>query len=105
MKASLNKFRTLDDAGEVIVEHQDRRSIEEEAIKRNKKNFTQACSTKAHGDKMCHRLPNNEARDRTLNGDLSAEECDGKEVHGFLSLLNKGKDSNNETSLGETNKL
>ena len=28
-----------------------------------------------------------------------------KEVHEFLSLLNKGKDSNNETSLGEMTEL
>ena len=98
-KASLKKVRSFDAIGEVVVEHQDRNSIEEEAIKHNKKHFTQAYSAKVHRDKIHHRLPNNETRDRTLNGDLSVEECDEKEAQDLLLLLKKGKDRNNETSL------
>ena len=51
-KASSKKVRVLDDKGELIAEYQDRKSIEEEVTKHNKKNFTQACSTKAHRNKM-----------------------------------------------------
>ena len=68
----------LDDAGEAMVEYQDRNYIEEEVTKHNKNHFTQACSAKACMDKIHYRLPNNEVRDRMLNGDLSAEECDEK---------------------------
>ena len=75
-KASLKKVRMIDDKGEVLTEHQDRKSIEEEAIKHETNHFTQVRSTKAHRDKTHHRLTNNKARDRMLNGDLSVEECD-----------------------------
>ena len=39
-KESLKKVRLIDDKGEVIAEHQDRKSIEEEVIKHDKKHFT-----------------------------------------------------------------
>ena len=74
--------------------------IEEEVIKHDKNYFTRAHSTKAHRDKIHHRFPNNEVRDRMLTGEISVEECDEKEVHDFLSLLKKGDDRNNETRLG-----
>ena len=77
-KAALKKVWLIEDKGEVIVEHQDRKSIEDEVIKHNKKLSTQACSTKAHGDKIHHRLTKDEVRDKMLNGALSLEECDEK---------------------------
>ena len=42
----------------------------------------------------------NEVRDKTLNGELSVEECDEKDACDFLSLLKKEEDINNELSLG-----
>ena len=88
-KASLKKFRLIDDKGEVLAEQQDRKSIEDEVIKHNKKHFIQACSTKAHRDKTCHILTKDNARDKTLNVALSVEECDEKEVHEFLPVLKR----------------
>ena len=40
-----------------------------------------------------------------LNGTLSSEDCDEKDVHEFLSLLKKGEDSNNELSFEDMSEL
>ena len=47
-KASLKKFRLIEDQGEVIAEHQDRKLVEDEVTKHDKQNLTQAHSTKGH---------------------------------------------------------
>ena len=95
----------IDDQGEVIAEYQDRKSIEEEVIKHNKKHFTQACNAKVRRDKMDNRLPKDDVRDKALNGALHPEDCDEKYVHKFLSLLKKGKDSKDQLSFGEMSEI
>ena len=75
-KNSLKQIKIINENNEIVKECQDRKNIEIEIAKYNKKHFRQAYSSKPFKDKIYPQLKCDEIQDRILNKILRREECD-----------------------------
>ena len=77
--------------GYVIVKVCNKDEIERRTINHTKELFSKSKCTKAHNDKTCDVMKENDSRDNFMKGELNREECDNKEVSKFLILLKRPK--------------
>ena len=85
----MKRVKIVNDCNEVIRECQDRRKIEEEIAKYNKKHYRQAFESRAYQDKLYAVLKHDNIRNKILKGSLRREECNDDDVYEFMSLLKR----------------
>ena len=56
-------------------------------MKHNKEHFSKVKITKAHDDKTCDVINENNTRDAIMKEKLNRDECDNDDAHQFLQLL------------------
>ena len=88
-KQSLKRVKVVNEANGFVNEFHDRKSIEEEIAKYNKKHFRKAYSSQAFKDKLYSKLQIEQIRDKILKGTLTRAECDNEDVYQFILLLRR----------------
>ena len=56
-------------------------------IEYNKQHFTKVCKTVVYNDLLYSKLQEDEMRDAILQGTITKEDCQSKELYEFLKLL------------------
>jgi len=87
VKGNLKRLHIIEDNQTISRTIIGKENIEHEIKKFNENHFKQAHQSEMYKDKIYAELENNEIRDKILNGQLTREECDSKNVWEFLKLL------------------
>ena len=87
VKGNLKRLHIVNEEDKIVRTIIEKEQMEKEIMEYNVQHFKQAHNSEIYNDKIYAELHNNEIRDRILNGQLRADECDSQKVWSFLKLL------------------
>ena len=86
-KTSLQKLKIINSNIKVLRTTYDREEIENTLIQYKRKHFWKAKNTPVHKDKNTKYLHKDKVRNKILNGTLSRDDIDKKDICDFFKLL------------------
>ena len=84
----IRKVYEVSERNQIIAAHADRESAEKKIGAHNKKHLIKAYQSEVYLDRMYLKLREDEVRDKTLQGQVSSEECDSKNLPAFKVIEN-----------------